>query len=177
VFLRYPLPSDYLAWAELRAASRDHLAPWEPLWAHDELTRSAYRRRIRHYQQEARDDLGYALFVMRADDDALLGGITLGNVRRGVTQAAVLGYWIGARYAGRGYMTAAVRAAVPFVFDTLKLHRLEAACLPSNAASIRVLEKNGFQREGLARSYLKINGSWQDHLLFALIEDDWRGGA
>jgi [ribosomal protein S5]-alanine N-acetyltransferase len=81
---------------------------------------------------------------------------------------------VGAHYAKQGYMTAAVRAVVPFVFDTLELHRLEAACLPSNTASMRLLEKTGFQREGLARRYLRINGVWQDHLLYALLESDPR---
>ena len=102
----------------------------------------------------------------------LVGGLTLCNVRRGVTQSCTLGYWIGAPHAQKGYMTAAVRAVVPFVFDSLELHRLEAACLPANAASIKLLEKTGFKREGLARRYLRINGVWQDHLLYALLDTD-----
>ena len=174
VLLRPPTTNDYAAWAELRAASRQHLTPWEPQWTPDELTRGAFRRRIRHYQREAREDLGYAFFMFGATGEPLLGGLSLSNVRRGVTQAAQLGYWTGLAFAGRGCMTAAVRALVPFAFDVLRLHRLEAACLPTNTASIRVLEKTGFRREGLARKYLKIDGVWQDHVLFALLEDDGR---
>jgi ribosomal-protein-alanine N-acetyltransferase len=177
VYLRYPAMADYAPWAELRAVSRPYLTPWEPLWARDELARSGFRRRLRHYQRELRDDQGYAFFVFRAADDVLLGGVTLSNVRRGVAQAASLGYWMGAPYAGRGYMTDAVGAVLPFAFETLKLHRLEAACLPHNVASARVLEKVGFRREGLGRRYLKINGVWQDHDLYALLHDDYRGGA
>jgi [ribosomal protein S5]-alanine N-acetyltransferase len=174
VTLRTPQMSDYPAWAELRAASRDFLTPWEPLWAADELSRSSFRRRVRHYLRDLREDMGYALFIFSTTDGALVGGLTLCNVRRGVTQACTLGYWTGAPYARQGYMTAAVRAVIPFVFDSLELHRLEAACLPSNTASIKLLERTGFGHEGLARRYLRINGVWQDHLLYALLDSDRR---
>ena len=172
VWLRAPGMSDYVSWAELRALSREHLTRWEPQWTRDELTRSSYRRRLRHYQRESRDDLGYAFFIFRSSDDVLLGGLTLSNVRRGVAQTASLGYWLGAPFVRRGHMTAAVEAVVGFGFGDLRLHRVEAACLPSNAASIRVLERSGFVGEGLARSYLKINGEWRDHLLFARLASD-----
>jgi [ribosomal protein S5]-alanine N-acetyltransferase len=172
VTLRTPQMADYPAWAELRAQSREFLAPWEPLWATDELSRASFRRRVRHYLRDLREDVGYALFIFAVSTGALVGGLTLCNVRRGVTQSCTLGYWIGAQYANQGYMTAAVRAVVPFVFDSLELHRLEAACLPTNTASIRLLEKTGFKREGLARRYLRINGVWQDHLLYALLDSD-----
>jgi len=172
VFLRHPAMGDYAGWAELRAMSRQHLTAWEPQWARDELTRSAYRRRLRQYQRELREDQGYAFFVFRHRDAALLGGLSISTIRRGVAQAASIGYWIGAPYAGNGYMTDAVKAILPFAFGTLGLHRLEAACLPHNGPSARVLEKSGFRREGTARRYLKINGVWQDHLLFALLQDD-----
>jgi ribosomal-protein-alanine N-acetyltransferase len=172
VTLRTPQMSDYPEWAELRAGSREFLTPWEPLWASDELSRASFRRRVRHYLRDLREDIGYALFVFAVPTGALVGGLTLCNVRRGVTQSCTLGYWIGAKYANQGYMTAAVRAIVPFVFDSLELHRLEAACIPSNTTSIRLLEKTGFKREGLARRYLRINGVWQDHLLYALLDTD-----
>jgi len=174
VLLRTPQMSDYAAWAELRAVSREFLTPWEPLWAADELNRSSFRRRVRHYLRDLREDMGYALFIFSTATGALVGGLTLCNVRRGVTQACTLGYWTGAPYAGQGYMTAAVHAVIPFVFDSLELHRLEAACLPSNAASIKLLERTGFTQEGLARRYLRINGVWQDHLLYALLDSDRR---
>jgi ribosomal-protein-alanine N-acetyltransferase len=172
VMLRTPQMSDYPTWAELRAQSRDFLMPWEPLWASDELSRASFRRRVRHYLRDLREDVGYALFVFATTTGDLVGGLTLCNVRRGVTQSCTLGYWVGARYAKQGYMTASVRAVIPFVFDQLELHRLEAACLPTNAASIGLLEKTGFKREGLARRYLRINGVWQDHLLYALLDTD-----
>ncbi len=175
VYLRHPAMGDYAPWAELRARSRQHLTVWEPQWTRDELTRSAFRRRLRQYQRELRDDQGYAFFIFRQADAVLLGGLSISNVRRGVALAASVGYWVGAPYARRGHMTDAVKAMVPFAFGTLGLHRLEAACLPHNAPSTRVLEKAGFKREGMARRYLKINGVWQDHDLFALLQDDARG--
>ena len=175
VVLRAPQMSDYPAWAELRATSRDFLVPWEPLWALDELSRASFRRRVRHYLHDMREDMGYALFVYDTQSPALVGGITLCNVRRGVTQSCTLGYWVGAAHAKQGYMTAAVRAVVPFVFDSLELHRLEAACLPTNTASMRLLKRVGFTREGLARRYLRINGDWRDHVLYALLDTDSRG--
>jgi ribosomal-protein-alanine N-acetyltransferase len=172
VWLRPPMMADYAPWAELRARSREHLTRWEPLWQRDELARSAYRRRVRHYQREAREDLGYSFLIFRDEDDELLGGLTLSNVRRGVTQAVVLGYWLGLPFVQRGYMTAAVGAVVRFAFEELRLHRIEAATMPNNFASIRVLERNGFRREGLAERLLKINGVWQDHVLHALVAEE-----
>jgi ribosomal-protein-alanine N-acetyltransferase len=172
VFLRAPQMADYSDWAALREASRAFLTPWEPTWPADDLSRSAFRRRLRRYAEDQRTDASYAFFLFRKSDQVLLGGLTLANIRRGVAQAGSLGYWIGEPYARRGQMTAAVRALVPFAFATLRLHRLEAACIPSNAPSIRLLENTGFAREGYAREYLCINGLWQDHVLFARLAGD-----
>lgn len=165
---------DFPAWVNVREDSRAFLAPWEPTWPLDDLTRSAFRRRVRRYLQDIREDNAYPFFIFREDDDGFMGGLTLSNVRRGVTQSASLGYWIGEGVSRQGHMTASVAAVIPFVFDQLGLHRLEAACLPSNAASIRLLEKVGFAREGFARRYLRINGVWQDHFLYAMLSDDPR---
>ena len=172
VTLRVPQNSDYADWAALREASRTFLVPWEPTWPADDLSRGAYRRRIKRYTEDLRNDLAYAFLIYRSDDDVLVGGLTLANIRRGVAQAGSIGYWIGAPFARQGYMTAAMRALVPFCFGTLRLHRLEAACIPTNLASVRLLDKTGFRREGYARSYLCINGTWQDHLLYARLSSD-----
>ena len=172
VVLRTPQMTDYGDWAALRDASREFLTPWEPTWPVDDLTRSAFRRRIRRYSEDLRSDQGYAFLIFRSSDEALVGGLTLANTRRGVAQAGSLGYWMGLPFVRQGYMSAAVRAVIPFAFATLRLHRLEAACIPTNVASIALLEKSGFQREGYARQYLCINGMWQDHLLYARIKDE-----
>ncbi len=174
IYLRYPRIADYAAWAELRGESREFLAPWEPIWATDELSRGAFRRRLRRYHRESRLDTAYAFFVFQKQGDVLIGGCTLSNIRRGVTQCGALGYWVGERFARQGHMYAAVKALLPFVFETLNLHRLEAACLPSNGPSRNLLVKAGFRQEGLARRYLQIAGEWQDHVLFALLADDAR---
>jgi [ribosomal protein S5]-alanine N-acetyltransferase len=174
VYLRAPQMGDFPEWAAVREASRDFLTPWEPTWLHDDLTRGAFRRRLKRYAEDLRADQAYPFFVFHRADNALVGGLTLANVRRGVAQAGSIGYWVGKPYARRGLMTAAVRAFVPFAFGTLRLHRLEAACIPTNTASVRLLERTGFRREGLAREYLCINGLWQDHLLYGLLKSDAR---
>jgi len=172
VYLRAPQMSDFPAWAALREQSRSFLVPWEPTWPEDDLTRSSFRRRLRRYSEDMRADQAYAFLLFRKTDNTLIGGITLTNVRRGVAQAASMGYWAGAPFAAQGYMTRGVLALIPFAFDVLRLHRIEAACIPTNQPSIRLLERTGFTREGYAREYLCINGLWQDHLLYARLRGD-----
>jgi ribosomal-protein-alanine N-acetyltransferase len=174
VYLRYPRIADYASWSALRGESREFLTKWEPVWAEDELTRGAFRRRIKRYQKETRLDSAYVFFVFRKHDDTLMGGCTLSNVRRGVTQCCALGYWIGSRFARQGYMTDAIRVLIPFVFKTLGMHRIEAACVPENEPSRNLLSKAGFREEGLAKRYLLINGVWSDHVQYALLEDEYR---
>lgn len=173
--LRAPVMGDFPQWADLRERSRAYLTPWEPIWPSDDLTRSGFRRRLRRYVEDIAEDRAYPFLVFREDDGTLLGGVTLANVRRGIVQAGTLGYWVGQPHAGKGYMTAALRVLLPTLFGELNLHRIEAACIPTNQSSIRVLEKCGFAREGLARRYLCINGVWQDHCLYGLLDEDFRG--
>jgi ribosomal-protein-alanine N-acetyltransferase len=167
VRLRTPRLEDFDEWRSLREQSRDFLVPWEPAWHPDELTRLSYRLRLRHQQKLMADDAGYAFLIFATSPEILLGGITLSNVRRGVAQTGTLGYWIGETFARHGHMTCAVKALRDYAFSELSLRRLEAACLPSNEASIRLLERTGFEREGFAKSYLKINGRWEDHILWS----------
>ncbi|MBN8960068.1 MAG: GNAT family N-acetyltransferase [Rhizobiales bacterium] len=174
LLLRAPQAGDFLPWAQLRERSRAYLTPWEPIWPSDDLTRAGFRRRLRRYTEDVLADRAYPFLIFREQDGALVGGITLANVRRGIVQAGTVGYWTGEPYAGHGYMTAALRLLLPTLFGELNLHRVEAACIPGNAASVRVLEKCGFVREGLARRYLCINGVWQDHLLFGMLHEDFR---
>lgn len=173
VLLRAPRPSDYVAWASLRDVSRDYLQPWEPAWGDDDLTRAAYRRRLGVYAREMELGTAWPLFVFDPSDEALMGAITLSNIRRGVAETGTLGYWVGRPYSGRGVGTAAVQAMLAHAFGPLKLHRVEAACVPTNQPSRRVLEKAGFRQEGLARAYLKINGRWADHLLFGVLGEEF----
>jgi [ribosomal protein S5]-alanine N-acetyltransferase len=177
VTLRPPRASDHEAWAALRQLSHAYLQPWEPTWPEDDLTRAAFKRRLSIYAREMEAGNAWPFFIFADEDHALLGAITLSNVRRGVAESGTLGYWIGQPFAGRGRATAAVRALVGYAFDELNLHRVEAACVPANVASRRVLEKARFVLEGQARAYLKINGAWADHLLFGIVNDAaGRGG-
>ncbi|CAM5770984.1 GNAT family N-acetyltransferase [Bosea minatitlanensis] len=172
LYLRAPSLDDYPAWAALRMESRAFLTPWEPSWNEDDLTRAAFRLRTKRAAREISTDEAYSLFVFDSQTEALLGGLTLGLIRRGVAQACTLGYWMGKPHAGKGHMTEAVRGALRFAFSELALHRVEAACLPNNEPSRRLLERVGFRHEGLARAYLKINGAWADHLLYAALSTD-----
>jgi ribosomal-protein-alanine N-acetyltransferase len=172
VTLRMPMTGDYREWATLRAESRRFLEPWEPRWAADELEWPAWRQRLTRYREDFSQGTGAAFFIFDAASNRLMGGITLGNIRHGVAQCGQIGYRIGERYAGKGFMLEALTLVTAHAFETLKLHRVEAACIPDNTRSVRVLEKAGFKREGLLRSYLRINGSWHDHYLYARIADD-----
>jgi ribosomal-protein-alanine N-acetyltransferase len=174
VALRSPQLTDYAEWSALRERSRDFLVPWEPTWPADDLTKASFRRRLRRYQREIRDDNAYPFFIFRETDGAMVGGCTLSNIHRGVQQDATLGYWAGAPFAGQGYITRAVRALLPFVFEELKLHRLQASCLLENERSKAVLRRCGFREEGYARGLLLINGVWRDHVQFAILRDDPR---
>ena len=173
--LRLPVHADYRAWSGLRAASAEHLMPWEPVWAHDHLTRKAFTNRV--YWAKRAESAGTALplLLIRRADNALLGAVTLDNIRRGPVQAGTMGYWIGAAFARQGYMIEAVQSVVHHAFTMLDLSRLESACLPENVASRGVLEKSGFKYEGVAQSYLQINGRWRNHVLYANLRSDRRG--
>ena len=165
--------SDWKAWSELRAASKAFLTPFESTWPRDMLTRPAFARRVRRQAEEWEAGTAYHYLVLRAADGVLLGGINLTDVRRGNVQSGSLGYWIGASFARQGYMTEAMRAVLRYAFRDLGLHRIEAACLPDNAASRRLLEKFGFVQEGYARQFLRVNGMWRDHITFSLLQEDW----
>ncbi len=176
VYLRRPDAADYERWAELRAASAQFLKPWEPIWPRDDLTRPAYRSRLRRYHSEIRAGSGYPFFILRRSDDCLVGGITLGNIRRGASQSGQIGYWIGQAHSGHGYMSEALDLLCEHAFTRIGLHRLEAACIPGNTRSERILEKCGFRLEGLLAGYLKINGEWRDHHLYARINANHKNG-
>ncbi len=172
VRLRPHRASDFAEWSALREGSRAFLQPWEPTWPVDDLTRAAYRRRLAAYAQDLERGVAYPFLIFRTADDRMVGGITLANVRRGVAQMASVGYWVGEPFARQGHTYAAVRAVIEFGFQRLGLHRLEAACLPSNAPSRGVLRKAGFREEGFATAYLKIDGQWRDHVLFGRLQHE-----
>lgn len=166
---------DYRAWSELRSESREFLKPWEPSWSEDHLGRRSFSSRVYWTQRSIANGTAVPLAMIRREDAQLVGAITLDNIRRGPAQAATVGYWVGAPFARLGYMRDGLEAVVRYAFDTLDLSRLEAGCLPENAASRGVLEKTGFKYEGVAQSYLQINGRWRTHVLYAALRYDRRG--
>ena len=168
-YFRLPRNSDYKAWYRLRSESRSFLEKWEPSWEADALTESSFRARVIRSAQEYASGVAVPLFLFDRHDDTLVGGLTIGHIRRGAAQSCMIGYWMGERFAGQGHMTAGLKLVTGYIFGQLALHRIEAACIPENDRSIRLLEKAGFQREGYMREFLKIRGEWRDHLLYALI--------
>ncbi len=173
--LRPPQHGDYNEWARLREESREFLTPWEPTWAPDHLSRKNFTNRVYWSNRSIAQGSAVPLFLIRRNDQALLGALTLDNIRRGPAQAGTTGYWIGQRFARHGYMREALQALVHYAFTELDLSRLEAGCLPENAPSRGVLEKVGYKYEGVAQSYLQINGRWRNHVLYANLRADRRG--
>ena len=172
--LRLPVHADFGGWTALRVESRDFLTPWEPVWASDHLSRRSFSNRVYWAARASRNGTALPLFLIRRDG-VLLGAITLDNIRRGPAQSGTIGYWIGQPFARQGYMREAIGALVHHAFTALDLSRIDAACLPENAASRGVLERSGFKYEGVAQSYLQINGRWRNHVLYANLRSDRRG--
>jgi ribosomal-protein-alanine N-acetyltransferase len=168
--LREPAMAHWEQWSAVRAESRDFLTPWEPTWGGGHLSEEGYRDRF----LRSDGDGSRTFFLFRRADEQLVGGVTIANIRYGVALSASMGYWLGQPYTGQGYMTEALRRLIAFCFDDLYLHRIEAACIPENTASRKVVASLGFREEGLAREYLKIDGQWRDHVLYGLLREDVR---
>ena len=173
--LRPPIQSDFRAWVALRSASREFLSPWEPEWAADHLSRKAFANRVYWANRSVSAGTAMPLFLIRREDQMLLGAITLDNIRRGPALAGTLGYWTGENFARQGYMREAIETVVHYAFTHLELSRIEAACLPENSASRGLLERSSFKYEGVAQSYLQIGGRWRTHVLYAALRGDRRG--
>lgn len=152
---------------ELLRANREFLAPWDPIRDPEFHTLAGQRMEIEKLLGDQERGLTVAHVIL--DETRIIGRVTLSNIVRGVFQSSNLGYWIGSADNGRGHATAAVGEIAELAFSKLGLHRIEAGTLPHNIASQRVLERNGFERFGLAKRYLQIAGSWQDHVLFQKI--------
>ena len=177
--IRCPQLTDHAEWRALRLKSRQFLTPFEPRWGETELSAKGFADRVRRNRRDASTGTEFSLLIFDHSPrrPVMVGGMTLSNIRRRAAQNVTLGYWMAVDFAGKGIMTRAVALILPFVFDTLGLHRIEAACLPDNTASRRVLMSNGFREIGLAEYYLQINGEWRDHVLFALTAEHYDGFA
>lgn len=175
LMLRLPEMKDHSEWVRLRREGAEYLRPWEPVWAEDHFSRRAFSNRVFWSRKTFEEGRGLPLFLIRLSDQALLGAVTLDNIRRGPSQAATLGYWTGQEHARQGYMSEAILALVHYAFTEMDLSRIEAACLPENKPSRGLLEKNGFKYEGVAQSYLQIAGRWRNHVLYSNLRADRRG--
>ncbi len=173
--LRPPQHADFTPWMSLRSDSAAFLTPWEPSWAEDHLSRRAFTNRVYWAARSVSTGTALPLFLIRREDQRLVGAITLDNIRRGPAQAGTLGYWTGQPFTRQGYMREAIGAVVHHAFEKMGLSRIEAACLPENVASRGLLERSGFKYEGVAQSYLQINGRWRTHVLYAALRNDRRG--
>lgn len=172
LFLIKPSISHYEKWLAARSQSAAFLKPWEPRWPDDDLSPLGFRRRLTAYERQRQSGWGKTFFLFDNHTDELMGGVSLTRISQGPNKSATLGYWMSVHHAGKGVMQKTVPAVLNFAFSSLGLKRVEAACLPSNAASLRVLEKTGFRREGFAKEYLEINGKREDHVLFAALAGD-----
>lgn len=174
--LRPPRPNDV---PEVRRALRknaDHLRPWSVATApgEDPASLTAVSQTLLRYRRDWKRGAAYVLMITPKGEDArIIGRIALGGVLRGAFQNAYLGYWIDFEYQSRGLMTEAVRAVTSFAFHDVGLHRVQAAVMPRNAGSQRVLNKAGYRPEGFAERYLSIAGTWEDHYLFAVTAEEW----
>lgn len=175
LILRPPGHRDYEGWVHVRRDSRTFLTPWEPTWSRDHLTPRSFRNRVTWADRAIRQGDAMPLFLVTQIEGRIVGGITLSNIRRQPAQAATLGYWVGEAFARNGYMSEALSAVREHAFTHLELSRLEAACLPENVASRRLLERCAFKYEGVAQAYLQIDGRWRNHVLYAALRTDRRG--
>jgi ribosomal-protein-alanine N-acetyltransferase len=174
VILRPPQYSDWKAWADERKKNKLYLQPWEPLWSINELERSSFVKRVRMFERLSHNDQAYSFLIYKSDNEDFIGEVNISNVQRGIIQSCTIGYWIAKDCEGKGMMSESLELVKKFIFNELKLHRIEAACLPHNIPSLKLLLKNGFIKEGTARKLLKINDKWQDHTVLSFILDDFK---
>ena len=172
VFLRAPEFRDWREWSELRKFNMEYLKPWEPAWSPYELERGYFVKRVKFFDKLSNRDKAYSFLIFQNDKNKLIGEININNMQRGVVQSCSIGYWISENKMGLGYMRESISILKDFIFNDLKLHRIEAACLPRNMRSLRTLLKSEFEIEGHAKKYLKINGAWEDHILLSCIKHE-----
>jgi [ribosomal protein S5]-alanine N-acetyltransferase len=167
-------PADGRAQLALRVANRHHTGPWDPARDESFYTEAGQRLELDLDQRAWSAGSAYAFAVLdAAEHDRLIGRVALANVVRGPWQNATLGYWLSEDAGGRGHATRAVRLALRFAFEHAGLHRVQPAIIPRNIRSVRLAERVGFRLEGRALRYLKINGVWEDHDIYALTAEDW----
>jgi ribosomal-protein-alanine N-acetyltransferase len=166
---------DYEAWVKLRRKSEKFLNQWEPERTKEFYSKDSFQTRVRWAKKNFKLNKVLHLFFFLRTDCNLIGGLTLDNIRHGPFNSASIGYWLAEEYSNNGFMTEALKAIIHYSNKTLNVTRLEAATLPNNVASRRVLEKCEFKYEGVGQSYLQINGRWRNHVMYANINNQRRG--
>lgn len=172
IYLRYFRDGDEYDLADFHIRNRDYFTQFSASREERYFTVSYQRQLLNMFAEDKLEDSRYCLGIFLNQTHQLIGVISLSEIARGPLQNAYLGYCLDQIHAGKGYTTEAVRLLITYAFETLKLHRIEAGIMPANIASIRVLEKNKFEKEGLCRRNIKINGNWEDHYLYARINEN-----
>ena len=173
--LRVPGPDDAAALTAFVVQNRHHLRSSEPERPSDYFTEPYWAAELSTLASRVlAEEVVPFILVPRAGTDAgIIGRCTFSGIARGPFQAAFLGYGLASQHVGQGFMFEALQAAITYAFQPLKLHRIMANYVPTNERSARLLSRLGFEREGYARAYLRLDGRWQDHVLTALTNDHW----
>lgn len=173
VTLTPPCLVDWREWRAVRGRNRDYLKPFEPAWPDSCLTRGFFARRLKRQREDWTLNLARYFLIRRNDTGVLIGGVNINHLCFGAARHGDLGYWLDEAHQGHGYMAEAIYCVLRYGFDELGLMRMQAACIPENDRSMRLLRRLGFAEEGFARSYIQIDGAWRDHHLFALTRAEY----
>lgn len=173
IYIRFFQEQDAQSLLDLHLKNRDFFQKYSPIFQEESYTLEGTRNFISDTFTQIKEDKNYAFGIFSKESNALIGEISLSRVVRGPLQRCMIGYSLASQYNGRGYTTEAVSLAVEFAFNELKLHRVEAGVMPSNGGSMRVLEKAGFHKEGLEQKGVRINGTWEDHYIFAILSENY----
>lgn len=175
IYIRLFEVSDAQAMLDLQIRNKEFFQLYSPKKKEDFYTLEIQIRIMEDNVEQSKNDSKYAFGIFLKETDELIGNVTLSEILRGPLQSCYVGYMLDKQHNGKGYMTEAVRLVVEYAFKELELHRLEAGVMPHNLRSIRVLEKAGFRKEGIARKNVQINGKWEDHQVLAIIAEDIQG--
>ncbi len=169
VYLCPPSLDDWQEWVVLRERNQEFLKPYEPTWSENFRTYNYFLKRLERQKREWLAGRGAYFLIHKTNTHEIIGGVNLNSILLGVSRHATFGYWLGEEHQGHGFMNESLQLVIDYAFDELKLKRLNAATLLDNARSYKLLTNLGFEEEGLAKSYVQIDGVWQDHKLFGLV--------
>ncbi len=158
---------------DLRVRNREFFQPYEPHTPDSHYTLEGHKEILEKVQRSWENDTGYGFGIYLSSNNQLIGRVNVSNIVRGAWESCTMGYFLDETCNGQGYTTEAVKLAIKFAFGPADLHRVQAAAMPRNKGSIRVLEKVGFRYDGFSEYYLKINGMWEHHNLYSITRENW----